>query len=95
MAAATVVLAWVPRAVSTCTCNADIPAFDVMDECVILAESLELHIWKENGGKLLYQGINLCCCNLGEWRERFAECIHLDGRTKQLDILWPIIPAMS
>ncbi len=90
IAAATVVRAWITRAVPSCTCEADMPAIDVMSECALLTESPELESWKDKGGKLLYKGENVCCCNIHEWRRRFADGFQLQGRTRQLDDLWPI-----
>ncbi|KAK3179142.1 hypothetical protein K4F52_009388 [Lecanicillium sp. MT-2017a] len=90
IAAATVVRAWITRALPSCTCLADLPASDVMNECTLLAESPELESWKHIGGKLLYKGENICCCNIHEWRQRFADRLHRPGWARQLNDLWPL-----
>lgn len=88
--AAVVIRAWIPRAIPGCTCDANVSTTEIAIAPDLLPQSPCFDSWKTNGGKMVYGGVNLCCCNLGDWRQRFAEKLKSDGRTKHLNEIWPV-----
>lgn len=94
LAASVVARAWTERTVvQGCVCGETmLPMLEVggmpglADE-----ESPAFASWKATGGKLQYNGVALCACNLGSWRERFARGLPEGGWRQRLDRNWPVM----
>lgn len=91
LAASVVARAWTERVIHGCVCAASLPTLELGGMPGFVDEGPAFVSWKATGGKLQYNGVALCCCNLATWRERFARGLPEGGWRQRLDRNWPVL----
>lgn len=91
LAASVVVRAWTQRVIQGCVCAASLPTLELGGMPGIVDDGPAFASWKATGGRLQYNGVAICCCNLASWRERFARALPEGGWRQRLDRNWPVM----
>lgn len=91
LAAAVVARAWTEGVVHGCECGTAMPTLELGGITGLPADGPIRESWKATGGRLQYNGVALCGCNLLSWRERFAAGLPEGGWRQRLDRNWPVL----
>ncbi|KAM3517776.1 hypothetical protein NHJ13051_008694 [Beauveria bassiana] len=92
LAASVVARAWVEGALQGgCICGAAVPALEIGGLPGLPDDGPAFSSWKATGGRLQYNGVALCGCNLMSWRDRFARGLPEGGWGQRMDRNWPLL----
>ncbi|KAM3515324.1 hypothetical protein MY11210_001065 [Beauveria gryllotalpidicola] len=91
LAASVVARAWVEGAIRGCICGAAVPALEIGGLPGLPDDGPAFSSWKATGGRLQYNGVALCGCNLMSWRDRFARGLPDGGWGQRMDRNWPLL----
>ncbi|XWW97548.1 hypothetical protein V2A60_005532 [Cordyceps javanica] len=91
LAAAVVARAWAEGVAQGCVCAAALPTLELGGMPGLPDDGPAFAAWKATGGRLQYNGVALCGCNLLRWRERFARGLPEGGWRQRMDRNWPLL----
>lgn len=92
LAAAVVARAWAEGVAQGCVCvAAGVPTLELGGVPGLPDDGPAFTSWKATGGRLQYNGVALCGCNLLSWRERFARGLPEGGWRQRMDRNWPVM----
>ncbi|OAA72313.1 Zn(2)-C6 fungal-type DNA-binding domain protein [Cordyceps fumosorosea ARSEF 2679] len=91
LAAAVVARAWAEGVAHGCICGAALPTLELGGMPGLPDDGPAFAPWIATGGRLQYNGVALCGCNLLQWRERFTRGLPEGGWRQRMDRNWPIM----